>query len=78
MSSTGVRSQVSESGVKYNMSVYHAIGVKIATTRYETMIAKHEATQEMYSPEITEKHRKIPEHVRPTNPYNIYTYLYIF
>ena len=32
------------------MSIYHATDVKIAVTRYETMIAMHEATQEMYSP----------------------------
>ena len=50
ISSTDVTSQVSESGVKYNMSICPAIGVKIAITKYETMIAKHEATQEMYSP----------------------------
>jgi len=31
------------------MSIYHAIDVKIAITRYETIIAKHEATQKMYS-----------------------------
>jgi len=52
MSSISVRSQVSESGVKYNMSIYHAIDVKLAVTRYETMIAMHEATQEMYSLKI--------------------------
>jgi len=62
MSSTGVRSQVSESGVKYNMSIYHAIDVKIEITRHEMMIAKHEATHEMYSPKITGKCRKIPEY----------------
>jgi len=48
MLSTGVRSQVSESGVKYNMSIYHATDVKIVITRYE-MIAKYEVTQETYS-----------------------------
>ena len=31
------------------MSVYHSIDIKIAITRYETMIVKYEATQEMYS-----------------------------
>ena len=48
------------------------IDVKIAITRYEAMIAKHEATQEMYSPKITKKCHKIPEHhkhVHATNPY---------
>ena len=37
MSSSGIRYQVLESGVKYNMSIYHAIDIKIAITRYETM-----------------------------------------
>ena len=35
----------------------------------------HEATQRKYSPKITEKYRKIPEHhkhVHATNPYKIY------
>ena len=45
VSDTGVRYQVSNN----NMSIYHAIDVKIVITRYE-MIAKHEVTQEMYSP----------------------------
>ena len=49
MLSTGVRYKVSELGVKYNMLIYHAIDVKIAITRYEIMIAKYEATYEMYS-----------------------------
>ena len=62
MLSTGVRSQVSESGVKYNISIYHAIDAKIAITRYEMMIAKHEATQEMYSPKSPESWNTINTH----------------
>ena len=57
------------------MSIYRAIDVKIAITRYGTMIAKHEATREMYLPKITEKYRKIPEHhkhVHAANPYEKY------
>ena len=35
---------------RHSHIIYHAIDVKIAITRYETMIAKYEVTQEMYSP----------------------------
>ena len=48
MSSIGVRYRCQVSGVKYNMSIYHVIDVKIVITRYE-MIAKYEVTQETYS-----------------------------
>ena len=71
MSSTGVRYQVSNQVSSNNMSIYHAKDVKITITRYETMIAKHEVTQKMYSPKFTRKYRKIPEHhkhVHATSP----------
>ena len=56
-----------------------SIDVKIAITRYETMIAKHEATHEMYSPKSPKnviKSRNTRNMCIP--PIHIFKYIYIY